>query len=71
VIRSILPDSHVDLKYDPDEPTPEDLKVWDYDVAKELLRDWFEKRAIRIAKEGWPEAATSYAHFLDNKQHRY
>lgn len=70
-IRSILPDSHVDLKYDPYEPTAEDLKVWDYDVAKELRRDWSEKRAIRIAKEGWPAAAAYHAHCLESKQHRY
>ncbi|KAK5550248.1 hypothetical protein LTR46_011746, partial [Exophiala xenobiotica] len=38
-IRRILPKSHVDIMYDPDEPTAEDLKTWDYDTAKELRRD--------------------------------
>lgn len=70
-IRKILPSSHIDDMYSPDEPTAEDLKTWDYDTAKELRRDYFEKRAIRIAREGWPPLAAYYAHRLESEQHRY
>lgn len=71
VIPKILPGSHVEVKYDPIKPTAEDLKVWDYDQAEALRGDWFAQRAVRITKEGGPEAAAYYAHRLGKKQQRF
>jgi hypothetical protein len=55
-LSTIFPGSDVDLKYNPVEPTAKDLKIWDYDTAKELRQRWSFKRAVRIVKNGRPAA---------------
>jgi len=64
-LGKILPESDVDICYDPFEPTADDLESWDYGRARSLRRIWFEKRADRIARVGWAPAADHYAHRLE------
>jgi hypothetical protein len=65
MLGTIFPGSDVDLNYNPVEPTAKDLKIWNYDTAKELHHRWSFKRATRIVKNGWPAAAAYYTHFLE------
>ena len=67
-LGKIFPDSDVDLKYNPFEPTANDLKIWDYDMAKKLRRLWFLPRAVRIVEKCWSAAAAAYyAYILEVK----
>ena len=63
-LGKVFPDSDVDLKYNPFEPTANDLKIWDYDTAKKLRRLWFLPRAVRIVQKGWPAAAAAYYAYI-------
>ena len=62
-LRQILPGSTTDPWYDPQEPTAQDLKIWEYDSAKKLRREWFFQRAIGVIEKGGL-AARYYAHHL-------
>ena len=64
MLQKILPQSNVDIHYNHLEPTAKDLRHWDYSKARKLRWIWFEKRVIRIRKEGWPAAANHYNQLL-------
>ena len=63
-LGKIFSDSNVELRYDPLEPTANDLVFWDYHTAKRLRRGWFFQRATRVMEKGWPAAAACYASLL-------
>ena len=63
-LSKTFPGSDVHLYHNPFEPTPNDSKIWGYDEAKMLYRNWFFKRAIRICTEDWPASVTCYTYLL-------
>jgi len=63
-LGEIFPDSDIDLHYNPLEPPAEDVKVWGYDKAKKVCRQWLFNRAIRVVSEGWSVAATYFSSLL-------
>jgi hypothetical protein len=60
----ILPGWNVDLVYDPEDPTIDDLKNWNYAMAKQLRQSWFRERAGRVVKRKLYPAAAYYNYRL-------
>ncbi|KAI9736734.1 MAG: hypothetical protein M1834_000938 [Cirrosporium novae-zelandiae] len=63
-LSKIFPNSIVDLKYNPMEPSVDDVKYWGYGNAKALNTDWFSKRAGKMIKEAWPTASAYYSYLM-------
>lgn len=64
-LHDLFPGSDVGIRYNPLEPTVEDLELWDYNTTRRLHCCWFEERAIRKARDSWSVAARYYVYRLN------